>query len=558
MNKNILKTLKYFYKKNTKEVVGGSLAILILSLLVFPQPLLVKHLIDNVLLKGGDYKKFCVIICLYLIIILLQVSFNYIKRYAFGLLDEKILLEMETSLFKKIQYSKVKSTRNWSNGYILSRIQNDILSFRSMFFPSIAVALKQILTLFVGLTAVFILNVRLALISILLYPLFIYIMWFYNKKIRKVSRCYFESRSRKVSALSESIRLISLFKDFSRESVNVSRFFKSSRKLFSIGMIRLRISVNYEILLEIILSLIPLSVFAYGGVLILRGNLTLGALVAFNSYMGYIYNPTSSLLHFNITMQKSLEAWKRIEEILNLPDDDNHGLGATHIEQIKFNDVSFSYDNSKVIFDNISMEFNQGDMIGVIGNSGIGKTTLLKLITGESSPDNGCISINGTELTQYNIYSYRNQLSKIEQEPLLFRDTVMNNIALGKRNAAFDEIEQASRQAQIHEFISTLDNRYKTVIDEGGKNISIGQKQRIALARALLKKSSLLLLDEPTSSIDQESEDKLRSVLKSISHDKIVIIVSHKSSILENCNKIVEVKDKKIYITDKNVTTLMS
>jgi len=549
MNVSILKTLNYFYKKNTKEVVRGSLAILILSLLVFPQPLLVRHLIDNVLLKDGDYKKFCVIIALYLVIIFLQVLFHYMKSYAFGILDEKIILEMETSLFKKIQYSKVGSTKNWNSGYTLSRIQNDILSFRSMFFPSIAVVLKQILTLFVGLIAVFVLNVRLALVSILLYPLFIFIMWFYNIKIRKISRFYFETRSRKVGALSEAIRLITLFKDFSRESLNVTRFYKSSRRLFTIGMIKLRISVNYEIILEIILSIIPLSVFAYGGVLIMKGNLTLGTLVAFTSYMGYIYNPTSSLLHFNITMQKSLEAWKRIEEILNLPDDDNHGLDITHIEHLKLNNVSFSYDNSKIVFDTVSMDFNKGDMVGIIGNSGIGKTTLLKLITGELSPNNGCISINGTELTQYNIYSYRNQLSKIEQDPLLFRDTIMNNIALGKRNASFDEIQNAACLAQIHEFIITLDNSYKTVIDESGKNLSIGQKQRIALARALLKNSSLLLLDEPTSSIDKESEAKLRTVLDNIRQDKTILIVSHKSSILENCNKILEVKNKNIYLT---------
>jgi len=374
-------------------------------------------------------------------------------------------------------------------------------------------------------------------------------MWFYNIKIRKISRCYFETRSRKVGALSEAIRLITLFKDFSRESLNVTRFYKSSRRLFTIGMIKLRISVNYEILLEIILSLIPLSVFAFGGVLILQGNLTLGALVAFNSYMGYIYNPTSSLLHFNITMQKSLEAWKRIEEVLNLPDDDNHGLDVTHIEHLKLNNVSFSYDNSKVIFDNISMEFNKGDMVGIIGDSGIGKTTLLKLITGELVPSNGCLKINGNELQQCNIYSYRNQLSKIEQEPLLFRDTIMNNIALGKRNASFDEIQNAACLAQIHEFIITLDDSYKTVIDESGKNLSIGQKQRIALARALLKNFSLLLLDEPTSSIDKESEAKLRTVLDNIRQDKTILIVSHKSSILENCNKILEVKNKKIYLT---------
>lgn len=549
MHSNLFATLKYFLNKNTKEIVLGSFAILILSILVFPQPLLIKYLIDKVLMKGENYKEFWIIIFLYFMIMFLQVLFHYMKSYAFGILDEKVILEMETSLFKKIQYSKVGSTKNWDSGYTLSRIQNDILSFRSMFFPSIAVVLKQILTLFVGLTAVFILNARLALVSILLYPLFIYIMWFYNIKIRKISRCYFESRSRKVGALSEAIRLITLFKDFSRESLNVTRFYKSSRRLFIIGMIKLRISVNYEIFLEIILSIIPLSVFAYGGILIMKGNLTLGTLVAFTSYMGYVYNPTSSLLHFNITMQKSLEAWKRIEEILNLPDDDNHGLDITHIEHLKLNNVSFSYDNSKIVFDTVSMDFNKGDMVGIIGNSGIGKTTLLKLITGELSPNNGCISINGTELTQYNIYSYRNQLSKIEQEPLLFRDTIMNNIALGKRNASFDEIQNAACLAQIHEFIITLDNSYKTVIDESGKNLSIGQKQRIALARALLKNSSLLLLDEPTSSIDKESEAKLRTVLDNIRQDKTILIVSHKSSILENCNKILEVKNKNIYLT---------
>jgi len=393
---------------------------------------------------------------------------------------------------------------------------------------------------------VFFLNWKLAIVSIILYPLFVYLMFYYNKKIRKVSSEYYEARSNKMGTLTEGVNLVGVFKNLSREAKNVIRYFKSSRKTFNKGIKRLKITVNNEVILGFILSLIPISVFAYGGYLIIKGNMTLGTLVAFNSYMGYVYNPTSSLLNFNIQMQKSLEAWKRIQKVLELPKEKREGIKINEINKIKYEDVNFKYNEDKKILDSINLEEGKGNILAVVGESGAGKSTMIRLLTGELKVEKGKIKINDTCLNNLNLINYRKKIGLINQEPILFNDTIYNNIAIGNKNVEKKDIKKAAKQAQIHEFINSLKKGYQTELKEDSINISVGQKQRIALARILIKDSDLLLLDEPTSSIDQKSEKKLNKVLKSIKDDKIIIIVSHRKEILKICDDIYELKDKKL------------
>jgi len=546
MNKKIFETLKYFEKKNPKEIIIGGFSLIILSLLALPQPLITRYLIDHVLLKGENLEKLAIMIGLFLGVAILKNIFKYLNQFYFGLLDEKILLEMEIKLFKKIQYSKSSSLNNWKKGYLISRIKDDVSSFSNIFFPSLMKAVKQILTLIVGLTAVFFLNWKLAIVSIILYPLFVYLMFYYNKKIRKVSSEYYEARSNKMGTLTEGVNLVGVFKNLSREAKNVIRYFKSSRKTFNKGIKRLKITVNNEVILGFILSLIPISVFAYGGYLIIKGNMTLGTLVAFNSYMGYVYNPTSSLLNFNIQMQKSLEAWKRIQKVLELPKEKREGIKINEINKIKYEDVNFKYNEDKKILDSINLEEGKGNILAVVGESGAGKSTMIRLLTGELKVEKGKIKINDTCLNNLNLINYRKKIGLINQEPILFNDTIYNNIAIGNKNVEKKDIKKAAKQAQIHEFINSLKKGYQTELKEDSINISVGQKQRIALARILIKDSDLLLLDEPTSSIDQKSEKKLNKVLKSIKDDKIIIIVSHRKEILKICDDIYELKDKKL------------
>src|SRR6056297_784641 len=546
MNKKIIKTLKYFAKKNPKEIIIGGFSLIILSLLALPQPLITRYLIDHVLLKGENLEKLAIMIGLFLGVAILKNIFKYLNKFYFGLLDEKILLEMEIKLFKKIQYSKSSSLKNWKKGYLISRIKDDVSSFSNIFFPSLMKAVKQILTLIVGLTAVFFLNWKLAIVSIILYPLFVYLMFYYNKKIRKVSSEYYEARSNKMGTLTEGVNLVGVFKNLSREAKNVIRYFKSSRETFNKSIKKLKITVNNEIILGFILSLIPISVFTYGGYLIIKGNMTLGTLVAFNSYMGYVYNPTSSLLNFNIQMQKSLEAWKRIQKVLELPKEKREGIKINEINKIKYEDVNFKYNEDKKILDSIKMVNEKGSILGIVGESGSGKSTILKLITGQLKPDKGTVRINGFKLTNLDIINYRKKIGLINQEPILFNDTIYNNIAIGNKHTEKEDIINAAKKAQIHGFIKSLEEGYQTELKEDSTNISVGQKQRIALARILLKDTDLLLLDEPTSSIDSKSEKKLNNVLNLVKCDKIILIETHRKRILEICDAIYRLEGEKL------------
>ncbi|HMA69190.1 MAG TPA: ABC transporter ATP-binding protein [Candidatus Mcinerneyibacterium sp.] len=546
MNKRIIKTLSYFAKKNPKEIIIGGISLIVLSFLALPQPLITRYLIDHVLIDGQNLQMLAIMIGLFLAVAIFQNIFEYLNSFYFGLLDEKILLEMEIKLFKKIQYAKNSSLKNWKKGYLISRIKDDVSSFSNIFFPSLMKAAKQILTLLVGLVAVFYLNWKLALVSVFLYPLFIYLIIYYNKKIRKVSSEYYEARSNKMGTLTEGVNLVSVFKNLSREAKNVIRYFKSSRETFNKSIKKLKITVNNEIILGFVLSLIPVMVFAYGGYLIIKGYMTLGTLIAFNSYMGYVYRPTSSLLNFNIKMQKSLQAWKRIKKVMDLPKEKRDGKIIKNIKRLSLNFISFGYKKDDRILNSIKMVNEKGSILGIVGESGSGKSTILKLITGQLKPDKGTVRINGFKLTNLDIINYRKKIGLINQEPILFNDTIYNNIAIGNKHTEKEDIINAAKKAQIHGFIKSLEEGYQTELKEDSTNISVGQKQRIALARILLKDTDLLLLDEPTSSIDSKSEKKLNNVLNLVKCDKIILIVTHRKKILEICDAIYRLEGEKL------------
>jgi ABC-type bacteriocin/lantibiotic exporter with double-glycine peptidase domain len=255
-------------------------------------------------------------------------------------------------------------------------------------------------------------------------------------------------------------------------------------------------------------------------------------------------------------IQRALVAWHRIQEVLEFPEDSYEGKTIKKINKIMIDNVSFAFD-SNVIFNNLTLSIQKGKTIGIIGESGNGKTTLVKLLLGVLNIQKGEISINNFNIDQINMLAYRSRVGYVSQEPLLFNDSIYNNISIGDKNASNNDIIHAAKLANIHDFIVTLPDGYQSVIKQLSDNISIGQKQRIAIARMILKDPDVLILDEPTSSIDMESEEKIIDSIKTIKNNKIVIIVTHSWKILDICDDVYELKNGNLILIKNQLNTVI-
>ena len=296
-------------------------------------------------------------------------------------------------------------------------------------------------------------------------------------------------------------------------------------------------------------GLAPIIVIGYGGYEIIQGHLTLGYLIAFNSYIGYIFGPTSRLININIQIQKSLMALKRVQELFDLQEEVSDGsILPEKIESLEFCDVSFSYDDkNENIIKGVHFIARAGEKIGIVGGSGGGKTTLIRLLSGLYEIDSGEIKIfcsederfhNGKSLSIADLIALRKRDGIVEQEPFLFNDTIYNNIKFGKSKASEADIYQAAIQACADIFINDFPEKYQTYVGEKGTNLSVGQKQRIAIARALVKQPEILIFDEATSNIDTVSEQYINKTIFSLPKEMIVFIVAHRLSTIKDCDKI--------------------
>ncbi|NPA45172.1 MAG: ABC transporter ATP-binding protein [Chlorobi bacterium] len=294
----------------------------------------------------------------------------------------------------------------------------------------------------------------------------------------------------------------------------------------------------------------PIIVLGYGMTEVINGNLTLGKLIAFNSFLGYLFGPSSRLVSMNVRVQKSLVALARIFELYSNGVAYKNVFGKKKkqlIGRIEFQNVTFSYpDTNKIVLKNINLIIEEHTTVGIVGESGSGKTTLTKLLTGLYMNYKGKILFDEIELKEYDAFAIRDYLAFVEQEPLLFSDTILNNIRIGRLNATEDEIVRAAKKAHIHDFISSLPEQYLTELNERGLNFSTGQKQRIAIARAILRKPSILILDEPTSSLDSNIESLIFHSLKDFINSRTTIIIAHRLSTVEMADKIFVLKEGSI------------
>jgi ATP-binding cassette subfamily B protein len=401
---------------------------------------------------------------------------------------------------------------------------------------------------FVGGIILYRQNAFLFLISVIVILLYGVIVTIFNKPIKNANRIIMEDNAQLTSTLVESITGVETVKSFSAEIQTEKSTENKLEKLMKSSFKESMIHLNLSSLTGIVAGLGGIVILWAGAYNIILGKMTPGELLAFNALLAYFLSPVRNLIDLQPLIQTAVVASNRLGEILELKtEDDLNQQNNTSISSLKgdieVKNVDFRYGTRKLTLKNINMTIPQGQKTALVGESGSGKTTLVKLLMNFYSPEKGDILISGHSLKDINLDLIRKKIAFVSQNVFIFSGTVKENLCLGKENVDMDEMVDACKMAKAHDFIEELPQKYDTFLHESGANLSEGQKQRIAIARAILKKPDILIMDEATSNLDSITENYIRNTINQFADDITVIIIAHRLSTIVNCDK--------IYVIDK-------
>ena len=475
------------------------------------------------------------------------------------------MIHVGEEIKKLLQFNMVSSLINADtklidakhSGKFISNLTYDVTHITNMLSDAVLALFKDSLTLMGLLIVMFTQNWKLSLIAIIMIPLASTASKTLGKRISKVATEAQEKSGFLNSYLIELFKNHKLIKIFQKENYEIERSDKHlenlKNKTAKIRTVYVRVSPIMETFTGIMIAVL----IFYSGKLIIKNEIDINNFFSFLAAMMLAYQPVRSLATVNMAINQGLSAARRILPIIDNVNEikDNHDAGELLIKNanIEFNNVYFRYDeNNEIVLNNINLQINGGKMSALVGHSGSGKSTILNLIPRFYNVKSGDIKIDNQSVNKTKINSLREKISLVSQDTTLFDDTIRNNIAYAKKDASEKEIIEAAKLSYCEEFINELPNKYDTIIGENGVRLSGGEKQRISIARAMLKKSPIILLDEATSSLDSETEEKIQNAINILTKNRTTIVIAHRLSTILNSDKIYVVDSGKILASGKH------
>ncbi len=541
-----LNNLVPFIKHHWRKGALGAFLILLTSLLAFPGPLITRYLIDKVIL-GRQLSLLLGTILLLAGVKVAGILFGVLQQYFFTRFEQEVLLEIQQALFDRTLRLPKSFFDSKETGYLMSRLLGDVGGLR-WFFSSTLVYLFTSLMRFVGGTVFLIyLNWRLAIAVLVVLPLMFVSVRFFGRKLRVLSHHGMERQAEVYQSVQESLAQTSLIKAFATENRTLNTLMGKLRASLQVGMEQNTLGSVANLAIGLAPDLAHLIVLAGGAFLIIKGEWSVGSLLAFQSYVGFVYGPAQFLAQANFQWQSAVASLERVSALFDVVPEEHAGIGLKPERlwgEVEFRNVSFSYNSQDIVLQDISFTAGAGEHIAVVGPSGVGKTTLVSLLLQFYRPQKGEILIDGQPATGYELNSLRRRIGYVPQSPTLLSGTIEENLRYGDPDANDAQIEKAAQAAGIHDFISTLPDGYRSLVGERGVNFSEGQKQRLAIARALVKNPDIIVLDEPTSSLDSQTEKSIFASLPQLVRGKTLFIIAHRLSTIRQADRILCFNDK--------------
>jgi len=501
---------------------------------------LVKPALDGIFLDK-DKRLLAILPIAVLLLYFFKGSFPFIQSYLMRSVGAKIVRDIRNRLFGQLIYLPVGHYKKESTGAILSRITNDVGTLQNLLGQSIKDLFVESATVIVLIAVAFYRRWDLALMAVTVLPAAVYGSGKLGSRLKKISKRIQEKISIITEYLTESFGGIKMIKVFCREDDTITKFKKKNQEFYREIMRSSRLIEFTALFLEVVGGLGIAFVLWYGGRLVIKGAITPGEFFSFLAAIFMVYTPARRLGVVNNSIQQARASLDRIFELESREKERDGDVSISPIrESIEFRDVSFTYPGVRHdVLNDINLSIQKGEIIALVGKSGVGKTTFVDLLPRFHDPSKGAIFIDGIDISKATLKSLRDQIGVVSQDVILFNDTVKNNIAFGRPDAKDDDIISAAKAAYAHEFVSKLPQGYETVIGERGIRLSGGQRQRLSIARAILKNPPVLILDEATSSLDTESEIMVQKALENLMGNRTTIVIAHRLSTIRRATRII-------------------
>jgi len=475
-------------------------------------------------------------------VLLVRAAVDGLRGYVMTWTGEKVIFDLRMEIVRHLQSLSLSFFTRRKTGELMSHVTSDATLVHGVITQTIITVLQQVLTLVGGLVVIFLMNWRLALLTLVVAPPIGLIGQFLGRRIRAISREAQDAQGEAVGVLQEAIAEVRTVQAFTREEYESERFRAKLQVTLAKVLERARLSSTLFPLIGFLGMAASIVVLWYGGHQVIRGEATIGQLVAFLLYAGMVAGPVGALASQWTQVQEAFGAADRIFALLDTAPEIADRAGATVLAaadgRIAFEDVSFRYAQGPLVLTDVSTTFEAGRTTALVGPSGAGKTTLVSLVARFYDPTDGRITLDGHDLRDLTVRSVREKIAVVPQEPILFATTVADNIRYGRLDATDAQVVAAADAANATEFIDRLPEKYETIVGERGVKLSVGQRQRIAIARALLRDSPVLLLDEATSSLDNESEYLVQEALARLMLGRTTIVIAHRLTTVERADRI--------------------
>ena len=544
-----------YYRPFLPQTTAGLLLSLIGIGLNLLKPWPFKIIVDDFLRPNptprGDWHTWIPLLCLALVVIqFLWGLVNWITNYIFVKIGLQTLLKLRTDLYAYLQSLSLKyhDVRRSSDSSF--RVAYDSQSIQTVYNKGFTGIFGSVVTL-IGTFAIMVrLDWQLTLLSLGIVPLIIVAIYFFAHRIRRESTFIQEQESAVLAQAQEGLSSIRMVHAFGREQFEVMQFHQQARQSLQANLRLTLTNVNSALVISTLMVFGTAAMYYVGTLHVLAGTLTLGTLLVFSAYLLMLYQPLESITYTAWAMEGATAGAKRCFEVLDREDDVVDSPNAVAIESAKgaigFHNVSFGYAQDRQVLHAVDLRIEPNQMIAVVGGTGAGKSTLLSLVPRFYDPTSGSVTLDGRDVREIKKKSLRAQIGIVLQDTLLFSTTIRENIAYGRPEATDDEIIDAAKRAQADEFIQQLPNGYGSTVGERGGQLSVGQRQRIGIARAFLKNAPVLLLDEPTSALDPATEAAIMETIKELMRGRTTLIATHRLATIHDVDRIVVIEHGRI------------